>query len=148
MNSMLSPNPSGPASQVLASIAPSDSVSEVGSNTTATARHSWVWQYFTTTDVEGIMKNVCGAKQGFIDSPTDNNPDAPIVICNQALAIDKSASTKSMSRHLSRYHHIEAPVQTEQHTLAAFFDDGKVQKVSFVNLSINLFSFLYFSIIL
>lgn len=116
-------------------ICPSDSISEYQSDSTTVARSSWVWQYFTQQELEGTLKNICRAKEGFVDNYLSNNdtedPEAPILICNKSMAIDKTGSTKSMIRHLSRCHHIKPPVNTDQQTIAAFFMDGKLTKVSF-----------------
>lgn len=113
------------------SITPSDSISEVASDTTTTARSSWVWQYFAQEDQNGVKKNFCRASRGFIDAlnPSEDH-ETPAGICNVALAIDKYASTKSMIRHLSRAHHIEPPIQTGQPTVAAFYIDGEPVQVS------------------
>jgi hypothetical protein len=129
---------SGLSSATTPSITPSDSissVSEVASDATATARSSWVWQYFVQRRIEGTLKNVCTAKEGFIDTvaaAAEEDPDAPIALCNRQMALDKHSSTKSMIRHLSRCHHIEPPVITDQQTMTAYFMDGIMAKVSFV----------------
>lgn len=125
--------PQSPATTSSTSLAPSESVSEIASDTTTAVRSSWVWKYFVQEEVDGIMKNVCQAKEGFITSllSTNADPDAPAAICHKGLVIDKNSSTKSMSRHLSRAHHIETPVQTEQATLPSYFADGKVGRVRF-----------------
>jgi hypothetical protein len=56
------------------------------------------------------------------------------MLCNRQMAIDRHASTKSMIRHLSRCHHIEPPVNTEQHTMTAYFIDGRMANVSYFNI--------------
>lgn len=131
------------------SITPSESISAVASAVpsynTATNRTSWVWQYFSTvTFKDKTAANVCRANKGFIDKPPDL--EAPIVVCQEKLSIDKSSSTKSMIRHLSRAHHIEAPIDTSQQTLTAFSSTGKTTSVSLIYLIFNqpflIFSFL------
>jgi hypothetical protein len=70
------------------------------------------------------------ASRGFVDSvPADQSEVREV--CNKGLAIDKNGSTKSMARHLDRYHHITKPVATDQPTVAAFYIDGEPVKVSF-----------------
>jgi hypothetical protein len=132
------------------SIAPSDSISEVVSevvsevsDATTTTRSSWVWKYFVTELVDQEMKNVCKAMKGFIDTVRDDN--SPVGdVCGTPFAIDKNGSTKSMSRHLDRSHHILKPVQTNQPTVAAFYIDGEPIKVSFFyNYLFKLSSFSY-----
>jgi hypothetical protein len=138
------------------SITPSDSVSAAASahtnNTedTATNRTSWVWQYFSQVRENNILVNKCLANKGHIDK-VNSDPDAPVIVCNESMLVDKNASTKMMSRHLSRAHHIEKPIYTSQSTLTGWSATGKISNVSmFVFflflffLSVSLFLFLCF----
>lgn len=136
------PNHSMSTTSSTTSITPSDSIlaaagaSAVESDDTATNRTSWVWQYFSTvTFPDKTIKNVCRANRGFHDKPQDL--DAPVVVCQEAITIDKSSSTRSMARHLSRAHRIEPPINTTQQTLTSFTETGKNSNVSF-----TLFSFI------
>ena len=121
--------------QASSSIAPSDSISEAISEATTTIRSSWVWQYFAKEMVQGQMKNVCRSKEGFTDTPIlpTDDADAPIILCNKSMALDKQGSTKSMIRHLERCHHIFPPVNTNQQTLSMIFTSGKLPKVSLLS---------------
>jgi hypothetical protein len=126
------------------SITPSESVSAAHTNdsdNTATNQTSWVWQYFAQIkDKDGILKNMCRANKGFIDQ-ANNDPDAVVVVCDEATAVDKTSSTKTMIRHLQRAHHIETPIETSQGTLTGWGAGGKIANVSFFHSS---FIFLYF----
>jgi hypothetical protein len=133
------------------SITPSDSVSAVDSDHSTAVRSSWVWTYFITKpDNEGVMKNFCQAKEGFIDSvsASDTDPTTSVPLCNEPMAIDKNSSTKSMSRHLSRAHHITRPIETEQPVLPAFYINGSSNPVSdFISLFL-FFLYLFYSFLL
>lgn len=101
---------------------------------TATNRTSWVWQYFSQVKQGGIVKNMCCANKGVVGKVNDD-PDAPVVVCNEPIAVDKNASTKSMIHHLSCSHHIEKPIETSQQTLTGFVATGRSVNVSLLFLS-------------
>lgn len=72
----------------------------------ASTKTSWVWQYFSVEIVDGKKAHICQAPK----SPGSDE------ICRAKLTPDKTASTKSLSRHLDRRHGItanRAPASTE-----------------------------------
>ncbi|KAG0140476.1 hypothetical protein CROQUDRAFT_356462 [Cronartium quercuum f. sp. fusiforme G11] len=60
---------------------------------------SWVWRYFTVEIVDGKKTHICQAPSSDVTKPG---------ICKAKLTPDKTASTKSLSRHLDRRHGITA----------------------------------------
>lgn len=84
-------------------------------------QNSWVWKYFKTESVQGIVKYVCQAAK----------PAGSDRICGTTMTPDQSQSTKSLSRHLKRYHNIFATTNTQQGTLKSFLETGSITKVMF-----------------
>lgn len=125
------------------SITPSDSVSAAAntnhSEDTATNRTSWVWQYFSQVKQGDTFVNKCRANKGHIDK-VNTDPEAPVIVCDESMAVDKNGSTKSMSRHLSRAHHIEPPINTSQNTLTGWSATGKMAHVSVFFVLYRFFS--------
>lgn len=81
-------------------------------------KRSWVWAHFHTVTTNGVKKHLCQAQL-----PTGDR-------CNTPMQPDKTGSTKALSRHLNRRHHIFQGTDVDSGIMQNFLERGKIIHVS------------------